>query len=429
MRRQLALVVAAVTAMVVIAFVVPLAGAVQILARDRALSAAEREAQTLAQALGAFLPEAGPDGVRNLLGSGRSGDLRISAIMPNGEVIGFPVSIDEDVDRARAGAAFRVPVPEGEVIYVPVFQSAEEAPVVVRVFVPDETLGRNVTAAWTVLGVLGILLILLAAAVGDRLGRSMVRPVQQLSAGAHQLSEGNLSVRVEPSGPPELVEVAQAFNRLGSRIDSLLAEEREAAADLSHRLRTPLTALRLEVESLRDPDEAERMLSAVADLEREVDHLIYEARRPLREGTGAASDLSAIIRERVEFWGVLAEEQGRRWELRISENGLMVAMPRVDLVAAIDALLENVLAHTREGTRFAVSVGRNSDGGCRLVVEDDGPGYPSDDVLARGESAAGSTGLGLDIVRRTAEATGGSVTLGTNQSGGARIVVDFGTVD
>ena len=147
-------------------------------------------------------------------------------------------------------------------------------------------------------------------------------------------------------------------------------------------------------------------------------------------GVGTESDLTAVTRERVEFWAALAEDQGRRWSLDVPDQPVLVAVHPDDLGAALDALLGNVLAHTPDGVAFSVTVhaGRTDgpSGGGMLVVEDDGPGLPTADVTERGTSHGGSTGLGLDIVKRTSEASGGGIELGSSASGGARITARFG---
>ena len=238
MRRRLALVSAAVTAMVVLAFVVPLAGLVRSLARDRVLVTAEREAQNTARALSVVLPEAGVEGARVLVGSGSlPANQQITVALPDGTMLGAVVPFDEYFARAAGSEAFRQEVTGGEAIFVPVFLADEESAAVVRVFVTQEELTRNVGASWVVLGALGLALVGLAALVADRLARSIVEPVRVLSAAAHLMGEGDLDARVEPAGPPEVVEVGHAFNRLGARIRNLISEERESVADLSHRLR------------------------------------------------------------------------------------------------------------------------------------------------------------------------------------------------
>ncbi|MGZ5382636.1 MAG: sensor histidine kinase [Acidimicrobiia bacterium] len=428
MRRRLALVSAAVTAMVVLAFVIPLAGLVRSLARDRVLVTAEREAQTQAQALGVVLPEAGVRGARVLVGSGDlPNDEKLTVYLADGTMLGAQVPLDDGFARAAQGEAFRHRVAAGEAIFVPVFLAGEST-AVVRVFVTREELTRNVGASWAVLGALGIALVGLAALVADRLARSIVEPVQVLSTAAHLMGEGDLDATVEPAGPPEVIEVGHAFNRLGSRIRALISEERESIADLSHRLRTPLTALRLDVGSVNDPEVAARLVEDLDVLERTVDHIIHEARRSVREGPGVIADVAAITRNRLEFWGALAEDQGRRWSSDLAVDTVWTAAHPGDIAVVLDALLENVLAHTAEGVPFSVSL--HKDGGFAvLTIEDAGPGFSDEAVVERGTSMSGSTGLGLDIVRRTAEASGGDLEIGTSAAGGARATVRFGHTD
>jgi signal transduction histidine kinase len=151
-----------------------------------------------------------------------------------------------------------------------------------------------------------------------------------------------------------------------------------------------------------------------------VDEVITEARRPVREGLGAGTDATATVAERVRFWSVLAEEERRAVSVHLPDAELPVRVATPDLAAAVDALLGNVFAHTPEGTGFRVVVRRSSTGGAEIVVADEGPGLPDGTAaLARGNSGRGSTGLGLDIARRTAEASGGSFRVGTSPAGTA----------
>jgi signal transduction histidine kinase len=115
-------------------------------------------------------------------------------------------------------------------------------------------------------------------AVADRLGTRMVRPAKRLAAAAHDLGSGDLAVRVPEDGPAEPRSAAVAFNAMADQVVQLLANERELAADLSHRLRTPLTVLRLNAASLGDGPAGEQTRQAVAQLEREVDQVIRTAR-------------------------------------------------------------------------------------------------------------------------------------------------------
>ena len=97
-----------------------------------------------------------------------------------------------------------------------------------------------------------------------------------------------------------------------------------------------------------------------------------------------------------------------------------------DLEAAVDALLGNVVAHTPEGTGLLVALSRDPAGGALLVVIDEGPGFEDGAVIARGRSGGGSTGLGLDIARRTAAASGGDLRIGRVPGGGGRVSMRLG---
>ena len=154
-------------------------------------------------------------------------------------------------------------------------------------------------------------LLLLGAGAGEVLTRRIARPLVRTAETARELAQGDTTARAPVDGPPEVADVGVALNRLADRIDELIAEERETVADLSHRLRTPLTALRLDAEALRDPDEAERVGAHVSALERMLTAIIRAARRPQREGRMPSCDATEVVGERVEFWSALTEEQHR----------------------------------------------------------------------------------------------------------------------
>jgi len=205
--------------------------------------------------------------------------------------------------------------------------------------------------------------------------------------------------------------VSAALNRLAGRIDDLLAAERETVADLSHRLRTPLTAVRLDVEGLPASERTEELESHLDHLERTLTAVIRAARRPEREGVRPRCDATEVLRERVDFWRPLAEDQDRSVELDLPAAPVAVRSAADDLRAAIDALLENCIAHTPDGVAIAVVL-RDPDPEhpqlVRVDVRDRGPGIP-EGAVHRGRSDRGSTGLGLDIARACAEASGGRI--------------------
>jgi signal transduction histidine kinase len=305
-------------------------------------------------------------------------------------------------------------------VLVPV-QGLTTGTAVVRVFVPDGSLHSGVLRSWLLLAAVGLVLVGVSLLLADGLGRRLVGSVTALAGTADRLAAGDLTIRPTPSGPPELQRVGAELNRLAARIEELLQAEREEVASLAHRLRTPLTALRLDVDSVRDPQEQARLGADVEALTREVDELIRTARRPVRAGVHPSADVVAVVADRTAFWSALAEDSGRHLEVGLPPVKAVVAVPAPDLAAAVDAVLGNVFSHTPDGTPLRVTATLVADG-IVLTIEDGGPGFPAD---VNSSVATGSTGLGLDIARRTAEAAGGAMRLGTGALGGALVELTF----
>jgi signal transduction histidine kinase len=231
--------------------------------------------------------------------------------------------------------------------------------------------------------------------------------------------------RVRATGPSELADIAAAVNEVADRADLLLTKEREMIADVSHRLRTPLTALRLDVDVLDDSVVANRIRSAVCAMDRDVD-LIIESLRPFRPARPVECDLAAVVRARMEFWAVRAADQDRRCEVNVSDQQMPVAVAADVLAAAVDTVLDNVFQHTPESSPIAVEVVAHA-GWVTLVVEDGGRGVSAPaEAVQRGYSGGGSTGLGLAIARAATESTGGSLHVERGRLGGARIRMRFG---
>jgi len=435
MRRQLAFLSLAVSSLVVVAFLVPLGFLVRNQAETRALTSGERFAEAIAASLA--VAGSGPTGptldVAEAVVEAFGRPEGVTVIFPDGAAAGSEAEVAENIELAREGAAFTARTPGGAEILVPVLTAdspAAENTIVVRAFVPGEELQRGVATAWALLFALGVFLVLVAMAAADRLGSSIVRPVTDLSDAARKLGEGDLSTRVEPQGPEEIAEVGEAFNFLAGRLGELVEAERESVADLSHRLRTPLTALRLQAETLSDRREAAALLADVDRMEVAVDDMISEARRgrAAAESEPAATDLGVVVRHRAAFWQVLADEQGRPTSLLVSSDDHPVAMTGAELGAVVDVLIENVFAHTPSGVGYILRVRRSRDGGSVLTVADEGSGFRDVSVVRRGASSRGSTGLGLDIVARAAERTGGGLRIGNAAAGGAEVVVAFGPI-
>ncbi|MFE9335721.1 sensor histidine kinase [Streptomyces sp. NPDC007063] len=445
MRWALVKVCLAVTVMVVVAFAVPLALVVEETARDRAFAGAERQASAVGPVLAltrdrralqraVAITQAGAEGriaVHVPIGTSGS-DAAGGTSGSGGEALRVGRSRaprDRLAAARRLGRASTVEVEGGYALLRPIAVAGGEI-AVVEVFVPDAEVTRGVATSWMMLAGVGIALVLGSVAVADRLGTRMVRPAERLAGAAHDLGEGALDVRVPEEGPTELRSAAAAFNSMADQVVQLLANERELAAGLSHRLRTPLTVLRLNAASLGEGDTADQMRAAVAQLEAEVDRIIGAAREQRAQSPGTpravASDAAEVIRERMAFWSALAEDEGREARVAGAERPVRVPVARAELAAAVDALLGNVFRHTAEGTAFSVDLHSGGPGSEAVIVlvSDAGPGIPDPEAALRrghGDGGPGSTGLGLDIVRRVAESTGGDVRLGRSVLGGTEV--------
>ena len=170
---------------------------------------------------------------------------------------------------------------------------------------------------------------------------------------------------------------------------------------------------------------ARRLRGHVADLQRSIDDVVHEARRAVRDELPATTEVAPVVAARVAFWLPLAEDQGRRLDLvvevRTPGGSPLVGLADDDLGELVDTLLDNVFAHTPDGTDARVVVRTRPDE-VVVVVEDAGPGMPQP-YLGRGHSAGGSTGLGLAIVHRIADGAGGSVELAPSALGGLCVTV------
>ena len=341
--------------------------------------------------------------------------------MPDGGLAGVPAPRSPSVELALHGESFSTSVPGGVAVLVAV-DGLPGGTAVIRSFVPDGVLRHGVTRAWLLLLGIGAFLLLLSLTVADQLARSLVRPLTAVALAADRLASGELSARAAVAGPPEVRRAGNGLNRLATRIDDLLAQERETVADLSHRLRTPLTALRINAESLRDP----RLLDDVDAVERAVSEVIRQARRQSGDAQGIPCDAVRVVAERAAFWRPLAEDQDRPMSIDVAPDQALVQVSRGDLAACVDILLENVFTHTPEGAGVRIRLSHRAGGGAWLVVADDGPGFPSGARVRRGSSGGGSTGLGLDIARRIAQESRGTLTVGRSPSGGGCVTLGFG---
>ncbi len=423
MRRRILLLSVGMTTLVVLAFAVPLTLLMRDAAVEEALEKAELRAQNVAYYVGD--KDRTPDDISAYIeGLAGDGPGRISVQLADGTVLGDspPGGIDEPEDvpggyeSGKKGppkvspATFR-DVDGGKVTEIDV--GTYDGPAGVCLFLTTAELYDGLALQIGLLIGGSLLVLLLSIAGAELVSRRLARPLEETARTAERLARGDTDARAPTTGPAEVAQVGAALNGLADRIDEVIAVEREAVADLSHRLRTPLTALRLQVEALPDRERAEELNTQVTSLERTLTAVIRAARRPQREGRVPHCDAVEVVRTRAAFWAPLFEDQGRRLTLDLPTPPAEIRLAAEDLAAALDALVENVVAHTPDGTAARITLSRErvaSAPGIRIVVADEGPGIPLG-AGTRGRSDRGSTGLGLDIARRATEAAGGTLTI------------------
>jgi signal transduction histidine kinase len=432
-RTTLALVSAAVTSMVAIAFLIPLAVIVRDVARDRAFTSAQLAGAGIEPVLSITTDQATLERAIDSTPAGAAGQLTVyltssppasgtsSGAFASGTSVGGPQRVSAANLRVATTRArsFIASVPGGYAVLQPVALGGGRL-AVTEVYVPAAQVSRGVDASWAAMTGVALTLIAVSVIVADRLASRVTRPAQELASAAATLGDGDLSARSTARGPAELAAAGHAFNLMAERLSALITAERVMAADLPHRLRTPLTALRMNAAALGPGRAADDTRIAIDRLEEQVDLIIRAARRPGPDEPSGC-DAAEVLMDRFEFWSALAEDQSRPCRITGADQPLPVPVPRSDLTAAADALIGNIFKHTKEGTAFAITLHRGVDV-VLVFVADAGPGITDPAAaLRRGSSGAGSTGLGLDIARRVAESTGGALKIGTSALGGAQV--------
>ncbi|ACU35397.1 HAMP domain-containing histidine kinase [Actinosynnema pretiosum subsp. pretiosum] len=327
------------------------------------------------------------------------------------------------------------------VVAEPVLVDGEVRGAVVT-FSPTGKTRTGVALWWLAIlaGALGALALAVLAALP--LVRWMLRPVLALDDATSGLVGAIVSGRPVPpvggsSGPPELRQLGRSFDQMAASVGDVLAAQRAFVADASHQLRNPLTALKLRLSNLEDAVTEEgrpHQAAALAEanrLNRILDEMLAMARAESSSVAPVEVDVDRAVAGRLTAWMPAATARDVHLVLG-GEPGRMALAPPRGVETVLDALLDNALKFTAEGTLVHVVV-RRADGRVRLSVVDEGPGLDEEereratDRFWRSPShqnVAGS-GLGLSIVRRIVERVGGRVRLFRGDEGGLGVEVDF----
>ena len=264
--------------------------------------------------------------------------------------------------------------------------------------------------AWAFTAALALAVLAVAWLVGSRRARALARPFERLTADAQALGRGDFGLRPEPTGLVEADAAGVALAETAARLGALLDRERAFSADASHQLRTPVTRLRLGLESaLLDPtaDREVALQDAVTRLdalEQTVTSLLELARD--ESGPGGPCDVRELVREAEPRWSAAAAEVARRFEVVGEDDLPAAACSRAALAQVLDVLVDNALQHGAGTVRVAV---RRAGPGVAVDVSDEGPGLGPDPEKAfvRRSPAALGHGIGLALARSLTAAEGG----------------------
>ncbi|CAM5624031.1 ATP-binding protein [Streptomyces avidinii] len=332
-----------------------------------------------------------------------------------------PVALGEQLD---AGHYARITIPGQQAVQVgtPIPDSVirgvargEQGEVVV-VEESRSIVTREVGRTLAVVGAVALLAVVAAVLLAVRQANRLASPLTDLAETAERLGSGDPRPRHKRYGVPELDRVADVLDSSAERIGRMLTAERRLAADASHQLRTPLTALSMRLEEITVTDDLETVreeatiaLTQVERLTDVVQRLLTNSRDP-RTGSAVPFDLDEVVKQQVEEWRPAYRSAGRAI-VRSGKQGVRAVGTPGAVSQVLATLVENALMHGGGTVALRTRVVGNQ---AVLEVTDEGPGVPPDlgnRIFERAISGRNSTGIGLAVARDLAEADGGRLEL------------------
>jgi signal transduction histidine kinase len=327
-------------------------------------------------------------------------------------------------------------------------------PIIVRdlvvgwLIIPSSFMFPQGRAALTLLApvfLISIFLALLTIIIGLLLLRRVVMPLSEVIAAARALSLGDLSTRVQVTGPDDLRALSDSFNHMAGSLEGMVNERRNMLADIAHELRTPLTVIRGRLEGIidgiysADSSHVAPVLEETYLLERLVEDLrlltLAETRQlPIER---RAVDLNVLAARVIDLFQAEADEKGIALGLASEAEQAWASLDPQRTGQVLSNLVSNALRYTPGGGRVQVLVSQDP-GRVSLMVSDNGPGVPPEDIphlfdrFWRGEKsrsrASGGAGLGLAIARQLVEAQDGTISANNCPGCGMEIRLEFQTI-
>ncbi|MFE9646976.1 ATP-binding protein [Streptomyces sp. NPDC006365] len=277
---------------------------------------------------------------------------------------------------------------------------------------PRSSVTREVGRTFLIIGAVALLAVIAAVLLAVRQANRLASPLTDLAETAERLGSGDPRPRHKRYGVPELDRVADVLDSSAERIARMLTAERRLAADASHQLRTPLTALSMRLEEITltdDPDtvkeEATIALGQVERLTDVVQRLLTNSRDP-RTGSAVTFDLDEVINQQLAEWRPAYRSAGRAIVSSGKRHLQAVGTPGA-VAQVLAALIENSLMHGGGTVALRTRVTGNQ---AVVEVTDEGEGVPAElgaRIFERAISGQNSTGIGLAVARDLAEADGG----------------------
>jgi signal transduction histidine kinase len=289
----------------------------------------------------------------------------------------------------------------------------------VTVEADDSTVVARVVKALLLISALALLAVGVAVALAILQARRLTRPLEELARAADRLGSGDARPLGRRYGVPELDQVAEGLDGSAQRISDLLSAGRDFAADASHQLRTPLTALSMRLEEMitaaDDPgvvrEEGAAALAQTERLAEVVGQLLGRVARRSVAGAPALASIDDVVAQQVIEWDPAFRRLGRKLEVT-GEKGLFAYVTPGSAAQVIATLLDNALVHGAGVVTIRTSQTPRS---AVVEVRDEGKGVPQElvpRIFERSVSGRpGGTGLGLSLARSVAAADGGQVVL------------------